>query len=44
MSRHTSTRLQPIPCGAVVLLVPEFNPAYDERIVRPTRRKGGRRA
>jgi hypothetical protein len=46
MSPHTSsTRLHPIPCGAVVLLVPEFNPAYDERIVRPTRRRrGGRRA
>jgi hypothetical protein len=39
-------RLHPIPSGAGVLLVPDFcNPPLEERrIVRPTRRKGGKRA
>ena len=44
MYRSPSTRLHPVPCGAVVLLVQEFDPGYDERVVRPTRRKRGRRA
>ena len=40
-----SDRLHPIPCGAVVLLVPDFcNPVHEERVVKPARRKGHRRA
>ncbi len=43
MSRQSS-RLHPIPCGTVVLLLPDFgNPTYDERVVKPARRKGARR-
>jgi hypothetical protein len=39
-----SERLHPFPCGAVVLLVPDFsNPVYDERVVKPARRRGNRR-
>lgn len=40
-----SDRLHPFPCGAVVLLMPDFcNLVYDERVVRPARRKGHRHA
>jgi hypothetical protein len=39
-----SQRLHPFPCGAIVLLVPDFcNPVYEERVVKPARRKGARR-
>jgi hypothetical protein len=39
------SRLYPIPYGTGVLLVPDFcNPMGDERVVKPTRRKGHRRA
>jgi hypothetical protein len=45
MHRTVSNRLHPFPCGAVVLLVPDYcNPLYEDRVVRPTRRKRGRRA
>jgi hypothetical protein len=38
-------RLYPIPYGNGVVLVPDFmNPTRDERIVKPTRRKGIRHA
>jgi hypothetical protein len=40
------SRLHPIPYGAGVLLVPDWctAPRHDERVVRPTYRKGSRRA
>jgi hypothetical protein len=45
MSRHAPSRLHPIPCGPVVLLLPDYcNPMHEDRVVRPTRRKRGRRA
>ena len=38
-------RLHPIPFGNGILLVPDFmSPPRDERIVKPTRRKGTRNA
>ena len=41
------SRLYPIPYGAGVLLVPEYCaphvPEHDDRIVRPTRRRRGKR-
>jgi hypothetical protein len=38
-------RLHPISYGAGILLVPDYcNPVRDERIVKPARRKGGKRA
>jgi hypothetical protein len=37
-------RLHPIPYGLGVLLIPDFcDPVRDERVVKPTRRKGYRR-
>lgn len=39
------SRLHPIPFGTGVLLVPDWcNPVRDERVVKPARRKGHRRA
>ncbi len=39
------SRLYPISYGAGILLVPDLaTPVRDERIVKPTRRKGPRRA
>jgi hypothetical protein len=45
MSRPRSTHLNPVPFGTGILLVPDFvSPLRDERIVKPTRRKGIRNA
>jgi len=39
------SRLQPIPCGTGLLLLPDFsNPVRDERIVKPAHRKESRHA
>ena len=41
------SRLYPIPYGAGVLLVPDYcapqAPVHDDRVVRPTRRRRGKR-
>lgn len=46
MSHPTkSYRLNPVPFGTGILLVPDFvSPLRDERVVRPARRKGLRHA
>ena len=43
MSRLRSARLNPVPFGTGILLVPDFV-SRDERIVKPARRKGTRNA